>query len=92
MSNDPVLFAYTAKRSAKTGRVHYERIGRAYPHDTGQGLTIIFDAWPLNPGPIILLELDESDHRSLLARAQWRARERSSKDRPGRHGRRVQKV
>jgi hypothetical protein len=86
MSNDPVLFAYTAKRSAKTGRINYTRIGRAYPHDTGQGLTIVFDAWPLNPGPIILLELDGRDHRHLHARAKRLARERSSMGKPRLNG------
>jgi hypothetical protein len=86
MSNDPVLFAYTAKRSAKTGRVNHTRIGRAYPHDTGQGLTIVFDAWPLNPGPIILLERDESDDCRLLARAKWQARENAGKDKSAPNG------
>jgi hypothetical protein len=39
-------------------------------HDKGEGLTIIFDAWPLKPRPIILLELDEDDDRRLLAQAK----------------------
>jgi hypothetical protein len=36
----------------------------------GEGLTIIFDAWPLKGGHIILLELDEDDDRRLLAQAK----------------------
>ena len=68
-------------------KVQYSRIGRAYPHGTGQGLTVIFDARPLKPGPIILLELDGSDDRRLAAQAKWCAREeRSGKDKPSRHG------
>jgi hypothetical protein len=69
MANDPVLIAYAVKRGKKTRRVQYERIGRAYPHDTGEGLTIILDAMPLKGRHIVLLELDESDDRRLLVEA-----------------------
>jgi hypothetical protein len=76
MANDPVLIAYAVKRGKKTRRVQYERIGRAYPHDTGEGLTIILDAMPLKGRHIVLLELDESDDRRLLAETRRFKRER----------------
>ncbi len=75
VANDPVLIAYAARRSPKSRRVQYERIGRAYPHDTGEGLTLILDAMPLKGRHIVLLELDDSDDRRLLAEAKRRARE-----------------
>ncbi len=40
MTNDPVLIAYAVRRSPKTKRVQYERIGRAYPHNAGEGLML----------------------------------------------------
>ncbi len=82
MTNDPVLIAYAARRSPKTRRVQYERIGRAYPHNVGEGLTIILDAMPLKGRHIVLLELDEADDRRLFAEAMRRKRKRKCK-RPG---------
>ena len=81
MTNDPVLIAYAARRSPKTRRVQYERIGRAYPHDTGAGLTLVLEALPISfkDTHIVLLELDEADDRRLLAEAKRRGRERNSK-------------
>lgn len=81
MTNDPVLIAYAARRSPKTKRVQYTRIGRAYPHDTGAGLTLILDALPIsfNDTHIVLLELDEADDRRLLAGARRREGERKAK-------------
>ncbi len=79
MANDPVLIAYAVKRGKKSGRVQYERIGRAYPHDTGEGLTVILDAMPLKGRHIVLLELFEDDDRRLLADARRYGRERKSK-------------
>ncbi len=75
MANDPVLIAYAVKRGKKSRRVQYERIGRAYPHNAGEGLTIILDAMPLKGRHIVLLELDEADDRRLLAEARRRKRE-----------------
>ncbi len=69
MANDPVLIAYAVRRRRSGKGVNYERIGRAYPHDTGDGLTVILDAMPLKGGHIVLLELDEMDDRRLLAQA-----------------------
>ncbi len=62
--NDPVLIAYSAKRHKGLGRAHWRRIGAAYPHDEGAGLTIILDLIPLD-GRIILLERDDADDRRL---------------------------
>ena len=79
MANDPVLIAYAAKRSRTSRKVQYERIGRAYPHDKGEGLTVILDAMPLKGSHIVLLELDEADDRRLLAEAKRRAHERQGR-------------
>ena len=79
MTNDPVLIAYAVRRSPKTKRVQYERIGRAYPHNAGEGLTVILDAMPLKGRHIVLLELDEADDRRLLAEARRRKRQRKHK-------------
>ena len=79
MTNDPVLIAYAAKRSRTSQKVQYERIGRAYPHNAGEGLTVIFDAMPLKGWHIVLLELFEDDDRRLLAKARRYDRERKAK-------------
>ena len=79
MTNDPVLIAYAAKRSRTSRKVQYERIGRAYPHNAGEGLTVILDAMPLKGGHIVLLELFEDDDRRLLAEARRYERERKAK-------------
>ena len=68
MSNDPVLIAYGVKRRSTTKRVHWQRIGEAYPHDSGAGMTIVLDAMPLD-GRIILLEPTADDDRRLMAEA-----------------------
>jgi hypothetical protein len=83
MSNDPVLIAYAVRRSPKSRRIQYERIGRAYPHNTGEGLTVIFDAWPLKGRHIVLLELDEADDRRLLAEARSRERQKNTEAEKG---------
>lgn len=82
MTNDPVLIAYAVRRSPKTRKVQYERIGRAYPHNAGEGLTVILDAMPLKGHHIVLLELDESDDRRLLAEARRGDRRRKEKTGP----------
>ena len=79
MTGDPVLIAYAVKRG-KRGRVIYERIGRAYPHNAGEGLTLKFDAWPMPDFEIVLLELDEADDRRLLADAKRSMRKRNGKN------------
>lgn len=60
---DPVLIAYSVKRTAK-GRTAWTRIGAAYPHETGAGLSVILDAIPPD-GRIVLVELDADDHERL---------------------------
>lgn len=72
MSRDPVLIAYSAQRR-KDRRTIWHRIGRAFPHETGSGLTVLLDALPPD-GRIILLELDTSDHRRIAAEARRHAR------------------
>lgn len=79
MANDPVLIAYAARRSRTSRKVLYERIGRAYPHNVGEGLTVILDSLPLKGWHLVLLELDESDDRRLLAEARRNERERKTK-------------
>jgi hypothetical protein len=64
MASDPVLIAYAAKRSKTGKRIVWTRIGHAYPHDVGSGLTVMLDAMPLD-GRIVLLELDDADDRRL---------------------------
>ena len=81
MSGDPVLIAYAVKRG-KQGRVIYERIGRAYPHNAGAGLTLRLDAWPMPGYDIVLLELDNADDRRLLAQAKRLSRIRNDNGRP----------
>ena len=65
MTNDPVLIAYAVKRAAKSKKPVWTRIGKAYPHDTGAGLTVILDSLPLD-GRIVLLERDEDDDARIL--------------------------
>ncbi|MCK1281804.1 hypothetical protein IVB46_41975 [Bradyrhizobium sp. 61] len=68
MNDDPVLIAYAVKRSARSKKAAWTRIGRAYPHETGVGLTVILDAVPAD-GRIILLERDEADDDRLRREA-----------------------
>jgi hypothetical protein len=69
MSNDPVLIAYAGKRSRDRKRTYWKRIGCAYPHETGAGLTVVLDVLPLD-GRIFLFELDADDDKRLLKQAQ----------------------
>jgi hypothetical protein len=71
VSNDPVLIAYAVRRAAKSRNPVWTRIGCAYPHDTGAGLTVVLDALPVD-GRIVLLERDDDDDERILARAQAR--------------------
>ena len=57
MSNEPVLIAYAVKKARKSGKTLWTRIGAAWPHETGAGLTVIIEALPLKfDGRIVLLE------------------------------------
>ena len=69
MTNDPVLIAYTVKRSTSGKSPIWTRIGIAFPHDVGAGLTVVLDAMPLD-GRIVLLELDDADDRQLIKDAE----------------------
>jgi len=61
VTNDPVLIAYSAKRSKDGKRTYWNRIGRAFPHQVGAGLTVVLDAMPVN-GRIVLLEPNDHDY------------------------------
>lgn len=78
---DPVLIAYGVKRRGNAKRAHWQRIGAAYPHDTGAGLNIILDLMPLD-GRIVLLEPNDDDDRRLAVEAARRAKQ-SQSDRRG---------
>jgi len=75
MSLDPVLIAYTAKRT-KSGRTVWSRIGEAFPHETGAGLTVMLDSLPLD-GRVILLELDAADDARIAREAERLAKANS---------------
>lgn len=64
MATDPVLIAYTAKRTSTGKKLVWTRIGQAYPHETGAGLTVVLDSVPLD-GRVILLEPDAADDARL---------------------------
>jgi hypothetical protein len=68
VTNDPVLIAYAVKRSARGKRPVWTRIGKAYPHEQGAGLTVVLDAVPTD-GRIVLLEPDDDDDARLLRQA-----------------------
>lgn len=68
MANDPVLIAYAVKRNSKTKRAVWTRVGCAYPHDVGAGLTVVLDSVPLD-GRVVLLELDAADDRRIMSAA-----------------------
>lgn len=55
MSNDPVLIAYTVKDRTADRSAVWTRIGVAFPHDKGAGLTVILSALPRD-GRIVLVE------------------------------------
>lgn len=55
--NDPVLIAYSVKQTSG-GKSIWTKIGAAYPHEQGAGLTVVLDAMPLGRR-IILLEPDD---------------------------------
>lgn len=69
MTNDPVLIAYAVKRGAKSKKPVWTRIGCAYPHDQGAGLTVVLDAMPTD-GRIVLLERGEDDNARIEREAR----------------------
>lgn len=72
MPLDPVLIAYGV-RTTQAGRNVWTRLGEAYPHSEGAGLTVLLNAVPPD-GRIVLLELDGQDDTRLAAKAQALAR------------------
>ena len=67
--HDPVLIAYAVQRIGKRKRKFWTRIGRAFPHDTGAGLTLMLDLIPRD-GVIILLERYDDDDAWLTRVAE----------------------
>ncbi len=61
MANDPVLYAYAVKR-LPSGKSAWTKIGAAFPHERGNGLTVCLDAVPFD-GRVVLLELSDSAER-----------------------------
>jgi hypothetical protein len=61
---DPVLIAYGVKKASNAKRNIWRRIGEAFPHEEGAGLTVVLNALPPD-GRIILLEPDDADDRRL---------------------------
>jgi hypothetical protein len=68
VTNDPVLIAYAVRRAGKTNKPVWTRIGCAYPHDTGAGLTVVLDAMPVD-GRIVLLERGDDDDKRIQREA-----------------------
>ena len=54
MSNAPVLIAYCGQGAPRKEAI-WTRIGAAWPHDRGAGLTVILDFLPVEPR-IVLVE------------------------------------
>lgn len=54
MSNAPKLYAYTVKDRGADKKAIFTRIGAAFAHQKGQGLTLQLEALPL-AGRIVLL-------------------------------------
>ncbi|MGE0626720.1 MAG: hypothetical protein AB7O43_02775 [Hyphomicrobiaceae bacterium] len=68
MTNDPVLIAYAVRRAGNTNKPVWTRVGCAYPHETGAGLTVVLDAMPAD-GRIVLLERGEDDDERIQREA-----------------------
>lgn len=69
MSRDPVLIAYGVKKASNARRNIWRRIGEAFPHEEGAGLTVVLDVLPPD-GRVILLEPDDIDDRRLEREAK----------------------
>jgi hypothetical protein len=46
-NNQPTLIAYSVKERGEGKKAIWSKIGAAFPHDNGKGLTIQLDALPL---------------------------------------------
>ena len=57
MTNNPVLIAYSVKDTTAQRPAQWTRLGVAFPHDRGAGLTVFINALPLDfDGRILLVE------------------------------------
>lgn len=57
MANDPVLIAYAVKDRTAVSRAQWTRLGVAFSHERGGGLTVFLQALPLDfDGRIVLVE------------------------------------
>ena len=66
MANDPVLMAYASVKT-RNGKNHWKRIGAAWPHEAGSGLTLQIDLIPNKwNGRLVLLEPDADDDARIL--------------------------
>jgi hypothetical protein len=54
MSIKPTLIAYTVKNREGNRKAFWTRVGAAWPHNSGTGLTIELDALPVD-GRLVLL-------------------------------------
>jgi hypothetical protein len=68
VTNDPVLIAYSVKDRPAGQKAIWRRIGVAFPHDKGAGLTVLLDALPID-GRIVLVEpkVDPTQFAALRA-------------------------
>jgi hypothetical protein len=55
MSTKPTLIAYTVKDRGRNQSAIWTRIGAAWPHQSGKGLTLELEALPLD-GRLVLIE------------------------------------
>ena len=60
MSNKPTLYAYAVKDRRRNQKSIWTRIGAAWPHEKGNGLTIELEAFPVD-GRIVLTEPKSDD-------------------------------
>jgi hypothetical protein len=57
MAEDPVLIAYSVKDGTPERPAQWTRLGVAFPHERGAGLTVFINALPLDfDGRIVLVE------------------------------------
>ena len=66
-NNKPTLFAYSVRERGRGQTAVRTRIGAAWPHDNGNGLSIQLEALPLNfDGRIVLTEpkADEAEPKA----------------------------
>jgi hypothetical protein len=65
MSNKPTLIAYSIRERGKGQKPIWTRIGAAWPHDSGSGLSIQLEALPI--GDRIVLTEPKADEPEAKA-------------------------